>query len=178
MPEHRRQAFARIKRGAHIVSTLGGMARRGRDGGVISSSAEIRGNRRHENVKPNLVGRCAHTPPSATSYRKTSPHQSLRDSFSSRRSRLAAHRLHFREVARRSRDGGVKFGGMRAYRPTLNVCTKTYFTLCSKIFCQASGTVSPRRYAQALSCHCRQGRLSFLKRAEFYHMLLRKARAC
>ena len=42
-----------------------------------------------------------------TSNRKISPHQSLRDSFSSRRSRLAEHCLHFRG-ARQSRDGGVK----------------------------------------------------------------------
>ena len=34
--------------------------------------------------------------PRITSCRETSPHQSLRDSFSSRRSRLAAYRLHFR----------------------------------------------------------------------------------
>ena len=39
-------------------------------------------------TKSHLVGRCAHTPPSVTTYRKISPHQSLRDSFSSRRSRL------------------------------------------------------------------------------------------
>ena len=44
----------------------------------------------------HIAGRCAYTPPSVTSYRKTSPHQSLRDSFSSRRSRLYAHRLCFR----------------------------------------------------------------------------------
>ena len=132
-----------------------------------------------QSLSRQLPCRGAYTQMSAISNRKLSPHQSLRDSFSSRRSRLYAHIASaLGEAARRSRDGGVKFGGMRAYRPTPNVCTKTYFTLCSKIFCQASGTVSPRRYAQALSCHCRQGRLSFLKRAEFYHMLLRKARAC
>ncbi len=175
MPKHRRQAFARIKRGAHIASTLGEVARRSRDGGVKVSSSLWK---TPQSLSRQLPCRGAYTQMSAISNRKFSPHQSLRDSFSSRRSRLAAHRLHFRGVARRNRDRGVEFGGMRAYRPTPNVCTKTYFTLCSKIFCQASGTVSPRRYAQALSCHCRQGRLSFLKRAEFYHMLLRKARAC
>ena len=47
-------------------------------------------------TKSQLVGRCAHTPPLATTYRETSPHQSLRDSFSGGRSRLAAaYRLCF-----------------------------------------------------------------------------------
>ncbi len=57
------------------------------------------------------VGRCAHTPPPAISNREISPHQSLRDSFSSRRSRLAAHiasALGEVDSTFCAEDGGVK----------------------------------------------------------------------
>ena len=57
----------------------------------------------------------ARASPRMTSFRKTSPHQSLRDSFSSRRSRLAAYRLHFRGggFGVCAEDGVVKFGEIK-----------------------------------------------------------------
>ena len=94
-------SFRPNKSGAHIASTLGEVARRSRDGGVkVHQTQKIHGNRRHGGALRSVSPRMA-------SNRKISPHQSLRDSFSSRRSRLTAHCLRFRG-ARRSRDGGFR----------------------------------------------------------------------
>ena len=59
-------SFHPNKSGALIASTLGEVdsAFYAEDGGVkVHQTQKIHGNRRHETVKPNLVGRCAHTPP-------------------------------------------------------------------------------------------------------------------
>ena len=77
---------------AYIASTLGEVdsAFCAEDGGVKVSSSLWK---TPQSLSRQLPCRGAYTQMSATSYRETSPHQSLRDSFSSRRSRLAAHCL-------------------------------------------------------------------------------------
>ncbi len=80
-----------------------------RGGGFGALRRRRRGsNRRHEDASLHLAERCAHTPPSATTYREISPHQSLRDSFSGGRSRLAAaYRLRFRAELKLKRPTAV-----------------------------------------------------------------------
>ena len=74
------------------------------------TGAPVYRRQQYQTVRLRLVGRCALTPPLVTANRKISPHQSLRDSFSSRRSRLAAHRLHFRRASPRKKSRRVRVG--------------------------------------------------------------------
>ncbi len=91
---------------------LYGVARRSRDGGVkVHQTQKIHSNRRHG-------GALRRASPRMTSNRKISPHQSLRDSFSSRRSRLTAHRLRFMGW-----HGGAVTEGFESHREQ-NISTK------------------------------------------------------
>ena len=96
---------------------------------ITAQSPLLWGSRHGEAVTEGLIftetknlnnRRCALTPPPATFNREPSPHQSLRDSFSSRRSRLYAHIASTlgENPVLYAEDGGVQTGGMRAYRPT------------------------------------------------------------